>query len=111
MCQSMWGDTAVSWEAQSAVNTAVGLLCLWNDSTFKVDRRICGRGFICLEGTWCNEDQKIYIINIYAPCDPENKRDLWESLKQIKNQNPCNLWCMVGDFNSVRNAAKIVGLS
>lgn len=76
-----------------------------------MDWRVCGRGFILLEGTWNNEDQKICIINIYAPCDTQNKRELWESLKQLKNLDPNRLWCMVGDFNSVRNAAERVGIS
>ena len=40
MCQSLWGDSDVSWEIQPASNTAGGLLCLWSDKSFKVDRRV-----------------------------------------------------------------------
>lgn len=28
MCQALWGDPAVSWEMQPAVNLAGGLLCM-----------------------------------------------------------------------------------
>ena len=30
MCQALWGDLEVNWEAQSASNTAGGVLCIWN---------------------------------------------------------------------------------
>lgn len=111
MCQSLWGDNDVTWELQPAINTTGGLLCLWSEESFNVERRVSGRGFILLEGVWRKEAQKVFIVNIYAPCDSHNKRILWESLKQIKDQNPRSLWCMLGDFNSVRNASERVGIS
>lgn len=52
MCQALWGDIEVSWESQPAINTAEGLLCMWNEQLFKVEQRINERGFILLEGVW-----------------------------------------------------------
>lgn len=52
MCQALWGDIEVSWESQPAINTAGGLLCMWNEQLFKVEQRINERGFILLEGVW-----------------------------------------------------------
>lgn len=52
---------------------------------FKVERRITGRGFILLEGMWIQEMQKLFIVNIYAPCEAAAKRELWLSIKQIKH--------------------------
>ena len=111
MCQAIWGDVDVSWEMQPASNTAGGLLCLWSENSFKVERKVSGRGFIFLEGVWTREAQEVHIVNIYAPCDIQNKRALWESLRQLKNLSPNGLWCLLGDFDSVRNPSERVGIS
>lgn len=86
-------------------------MCIWSEKSFKVERKVSGRGFILLEEVWIGEDHKLIIANIYALCDPSSKRALWESLKQLKNLNPTGLWCLLGDFNNVRNPAERVGLS
>ena len=88
LCQIVWGDTEFGWDFQPAINTAGGLLCILNEQTFKVDQRVRGRGFILLQGTWIQENQKAYITNIYSPCDSHNKRELWDSLKQLRQQDP-----------------------
>lgn len=85
ICQGLWGDPKVSWEMYLASNTAGGLLCLWSEKTFKMERRVSGRGFILLEGVWIQEAQKVHILNIYSPCDITNKRLLWDSIRQLKN--------------------------
>ena len=46
MCQALWGDLEVNWEAQSASNIAGGVLCIWSEKTFKLERRVIGSGFI-----------------------------------------------------------------
>ena len=89
----------------------VTLLKFGFTDNFNVERRVSGRGFILLEGVWRKEAQKVIIVNIYASCDSQNKRILWESLKQLKDLNPRSLWCLLGDFNSVRNVSKRVGVS
>ena len=83
VCHALWGDTEVKWELQSAINRAGGLLCLWNESSFRLDRKTSGQGFIYLEGIWVPDGQKVSIINIYAPCNMTQKRNLWEQIKQL----------------------------
>lgn len=107
MCQALWGNTELSQEIQPATNTAGGLLCIWNEQVFKVEKRVIGTGFILLEGVLTQEMQKICIINIYAPCDV-NKRALQESIRQIKNLDPSGLWCILGDFNSIKHPSERV---
>ncbi|KAH1238893.1 hypothetical protein GmHk_08G023471 [Glycine max] len=101
MCQALWGDSEVKWVAQPAVNTAGGILCVWSEKTFKLEKKETGNGFIMLVGKWIPEDQIVHIINIYSPCDIQSKRVLWESVKQLKIQNQGGLWCVLGDFNSI----------
>lgn len=85
MCQSLWGDAAVCWEMQPAINTAGGILCSWSEKTFKLHRRVVGNGYILLAGEYIKEAQPVNIVTIYSPCDLQNKRSLWEQVKQLKN--------------------------
>ena len=110
-CQALWGDSDLSWESQPAINTAGGLLCIWNEKVYKVDRRVTGRGFILLEGLWTQDLQKISIVNVYAPCEADGKRALWESIRQLKDLHPGGLWCILGDFNSIRHPSERVSTS
>ena len=111
MCQTLWGDPEVSWEIQPVINTAGGLLCLWNEQAFKVERRVNGRCFSLLEGMWIQENKRVFIVNIYAPCDIQSKRALWDSVRQLKNVSPARLWCLLGDFNSIKHPSERVGVS
>ena len=72
MCQALWGDLEVSWEMQPATNTAGGILCLWNENTFKLQRKIIGNGYIFLAGEWIRKARQVNIVSIYSPCDIQN---------------------------------------
>ncbi|KAL5127649.1 putative ribonuclease H protein [Glycine soja] len=111
MCQALWGNQNVGWEFLPSINSAGGLLCVWNEQVFKTVRRERGRGYILLEGVWTMENQKTYIVNIYSPCDNRHKRELWESLKQLRQQDPEGLWCFLGDFNSIRHHSERKGVT
>ena len=111
MCQTLWGYPDVGWDFLPATNTAGGLLCIWKEQAFKLENREVGTGYISLEGVWTQENQKTHIVNIYSPCDRQNKRQLWESLKHLKQQDPEGLWCFLGDFNSIRHHSEREGAS
>ena len=64
-----------------------------------------------MEGVWTLENQKTYVVNIYSPCDSQNKRELWESLKQLRQQHHEGLWCFLDDFNNVRHHFEREGVS
>ncbi|KHN47684.1 hypothetical protein glysoja_044684, partial [Glycine soja] len=66
LCQALWGDTTLSWEIYPAINSAGGLLCIWNDSI----------------------------------------RALWASIRQLKQLQTGGIWCILGDFNSIRHLAE-----
>ncbi|KAH1238822.1 hypothetical protein GmHk_08G023421 [Glycine max] len=92
----------------SASNTAGGLLCIWNNQTFRVERKATGRGFIFLEGVWVQNMQRLFLVNVYVPCDVHSRRTLWEDIKQIKSHNPDGNWCIMGGFNSIRDPSERV---
>ena len=64
---------------------AGGLLCIWNNNNFQIEVKTAERGFIMLEGVWMAEMQRVVVANIYAPCEIESKRQLWEKLYSRKS--------------------------
>ena len=88
---------------QPTNNTAGGILCLWSEKSFRLQRKVIGSGFILMVGKWIKEAQQINIVTIYSPCDIHNKRVLWDSVKQLKDSLSGGLWCILGDFNSIKD--------
>ena len=80
ICQAIWGDSTAHWDYVPSVQAAGGLLCLWNNSIFEVNRREQGRSFLMLEGTCISNNQRMMIVNVYAPCDLVGKKALWDDL-------------------------------
>ena len=102
MCQALWGHVEVVWELLPATNSAGGILCLWGENSFKLQRKISGPGFILMVGEWVQEAQIVTIVTIYSPCDINSKRSLWDTVKQLRQSMVGGLWCILGDFNSIR---------
>jgi len=74
MCQALWGDVEVCWEMLPANNIVGGVLCLWSETTFRLQSKLIGNGFIHLAGEWIKEAQHINLVTVYSPCDIHNKR-------------------------------------
>ncbi|KAH1199243.1 mRNA-capping enzyme [Glycine max] len=85
LCQAIWGSDEVMWEMQPANNSAGGILCMWTETAFKLQNKVIGNGFIFLEGECIRE------------------RILWDSVRQLKQASQVRLWCVLGDFNCIRN--------
>jgi len=45
-CQALWENFDCSWEFYPSVGPTGGILCIWNQASFKVESRIVGAGFI-----------------------------------------------------------------
>jgi len=58
MCQALWGNSEVKWAANPAVNSAGGILCIWSESSFELEKEVIGSRFILLEGIWKDDGQK-----------------------------------------------------
>lgn len=65
LCQVLWGDNEINWEMQPTTNNAGGLLFIWSDATFKMEK-VKGNVYIYLEGIWVDDGGKVNIINIYS---------------------------------------------
>lgn len=59
-------------------------------------------GFLYVKGRWKKDKTLIVIVNVYSPCDVRLKRQLWDEITGVRQQEPCRRWCVIGDFNAVR---------
>jgi len=48
-------------------------------------------------------------MNVYSPYSNNEKFLLWDDIVQIKSNESCALWCVLGDFNAVRYACERKG--
>ncbi|CAK8542576.1 unnamed protein product [Lathyrus sativus] len=106
---NMWSIVDKDWLAQNSVGNSGGILSMWNTTRISAFSSFSGKGFLGLHLAWNNHN--LVIINVYAPCDPADKRRLWRDLINIKNNYPDVGWIVGGDFNSVKNGEERKGLS
>lgn len=69
---------------------------------FCVSSSFEGSNFIGLEGVWEAHMQPCTIVNVYSPCNLEEKRVLWTELLERRRISSVASWCVAGDFNAVR---------
>ncbi|GKU97025.1 hypothetical protein SLEP1_g10208 [Rubroshorea leprosula] len=108
LCRRVWGTEDFDWIAKPSIGLSGGLLCVWNNKTFKKEEVIEGDHFIGVFGTWGEEGVPVYILNIYSPCELSGKRALWEELQNLISNRKGN-WCLGGDFNAVRSTEEWAG--
>lgn len=60
-----------------------------------------GNGFIRVTGEWGINRVELTLVNVYAPCEGERKQQLWTDLIDVMQARGGELWCVMGDFNSV----------
>lgn len=78
-----------------------GLLCVWNKNCFDAVGAFARNVFLCVEGRWNGGTTLISLINVYAPQDNTCKRSLWLDICSYLATSS-TLFCIMGDFNSVR---------
>lgn len=103
VCQSLWGNEEVEWIHSPAVNHGGGVLCFWRKGIFSVITSTCNLRWIGIKGRMKGRSEDCVLINVYAPCGLEGKRQLWDEIREWKMRNDADLCCIMGDFNSVRS--------
>ncbi|PNX67081.1 cysteine-rich receptor-like protein kinase, partial [Trifolium pratense] len=88
-----------------------GLLSIWNSKVLSIRRKLIRDHMIWLEGEWGEEKKLVNIVNVYAPCEARRKRALWLDLKELILSQREYRWCIMGDFNAIRDEAERRGSS
>jgi exonuclease III len=111
MCRRLWGDDKVAWSCNPALGRSGGLLTLWDGDKGKLLYSFQGQGFlgVCLE--WGQKKVRVLTLNVYAPCNFEAKKQLWVELLVAKRTYTADLWCILGDLNSVRDSSERKGVA
>ena len=99
--RSLWGNMYVGWEVLNAVNTAGGILLMWDKRILeKIDSLV---GSFTVSCQWkCLEDGFTWIgSGVYGPNLKGVRSYFWDELNLIRNRwtSP---WCLFGDFNVIR---------
>ncbi|XP_020233376.1 uncharacterized protein LOC109813582 [Cajanus cajan] len=102
LCAQLWGSTEFEWFASPSQGRSGGLLSIWNFNRGKLVFTFSGTGFhgVCLQ--WGVDAYRCVVVNVYSPCQLADKRWLWEDIIMSKRGFGSCLWCIVGDFNTVR---------
>ncbi|XP_076924162.1 uncharacterized protein LOC143586507 [Bidens hawaiensis] len=97
-----WGNNEFEWAVVDAIGRSGGLVSMWNPALFSVTHVTTNRNFILTVGNIKGVESLCCIVNVYAPNDLGLRRNLWNSLVDLKS-NFDGLWIFLGDFNDVRS--------
>ncbi|GLT59680.1 hypothetical protein SLA2020_324870 [Shorea laevis] len=101
--RAIWGRGDFDWVMKSAIGSSGGILCLWNQNSIKAQNKVEGFGFCGFEGQWGSEGVPCIFINVYAPCDKQERRRVWTELQVMLSNYNDRWWCIGGDFNAIRS--------
>ncbi|KAI5405622.1 hypothetical protein KIW84_052410 [Lathyrus oleraceus] len=106
---SFWNDSTAEWSSKWAVGRSGGILTVWKKNSFSLVASFVGEGFLGIHVLWSGIN--LFLVNVYSSCFIEKKRVFWARLVEFKSKFPEGLWCVGGDFNSVRVKAERKGIS
>ncbi|KAI5437241.1 hypothetical protein KIW84_023385 [Lathyrus oleraceus] len=106
---SFWNDSIAEWSSKWAVGRSGGILTLWKKNSFSLVASFVGEGFLGIHVLWSGIN--LFLVNVYSSCFIEKKRVFWARLVEFKSKFPEGLWCVGGDFNTVRVKTERKGIS
>lgn len=105
----IWGNGNYGWEVKNSIGRSGGLVCIWREGLFDVVHSFIVEGYVEL---CVNQNGRVvYMVNVYAPCNIEGKRRLWEDLLRQKNGRQSGDWCIRLAFNVVLSRRERRGVS
>ena len=101
MIHNIWENRFVGWEVLNAVNTAGGVLLLWDKREVdQVNSKVCIFSMSCRWKSLLNGFEWVG-TGLYGLNRDDSRSELWDELSKIRHQwsQP---WCIFYDFNVVR---------
>jgi len=71
---------------------------MWNNSKFEVSNSEYGYSWIGLYGKHVGSDFHCYVIGIYAPCNLQDRQQIWDDLCLLRSAFEVP-WIVPEDFN------------
>ncbi|XP_074352695.1 uncharacterized protein LOC141691841 [Apium graveolens] len=103
MKDAIWPILGHDWITAASLGLSGGLAISWNKSIiskiedFSTARWIWVRAKIIPQGNIFN------IINVYAPHSLSKKKLVWQQIKTLMTSRLGEPFCLIGDFNCIRN--------
>ncbi|KAL8473622.1 hypothetical protein ACS0TY_030457 [Phlomoides rotata] len=107
--REMWFDREFDWAWREVEGRAGGIISIWNRKVFSKISVWHIKGMLVVNGIWREDNAKVMIINVYAPCTVMEKEQLWDAIKIVLEQNEEVRTCVLWDFNSIREENERIG--
>ncbi|KAL8475034.1 hypothetical protein ACS0TY_031453 [Phlomoides rotata] len=111
VCRGIWGNRKCGWVSRQAICRSGGIATFWDVESIQCSSAWHLNGILVVNAVRTSDLADLCLINIYAPCNPRDKKELWGILNMVIDQNRDKLICLAGDFNAVRNEVERVGRS
>ena len=98
--KKIWGNQRMEWIHHPAENGSGGLIMTWNQDIFEAAGSLLTQRWICVIGKLIQDGFPCAICVVYAPNTARDRLQLWNNLRQFKQQLELPL-IMMGDFNEV----------
>ncbi|KAK7281475.1 hypothetical protein RIF29_09513 [Crotalaria pallida] len=108
-CAALWGNQDFEWDFNPSLGRSGGILCIWNKRKFGMTDIYKGAGFIAVKGVWYAGRKPCVIVTIYSPRILFDKRSLLAEILNLMNLCNFELWCVMGDFNTVKESSERIG--
>ena len=106
--RSLWGIPFLDWVVLDAVNTAGGVLLVWDKRVFeKVDCAV-RRYSVNILFKGVVDDFVWACSGVYGPNEDSQRGALWEELSRMHSRWNTT-WCVFGDFNTIRYPSERFG--
>ncbi|KAL6542758.1 hypothetical protein OROHE_010278 [Orobanche hederae] len=107
--QALWGNTDVEWKAKDAQGLAGGIWISWKVEKFKLTNCWMTNGVVGVEGEWRDIGKPNGVANIYSLYEVRGKVELCNDLSQKVSNSNISPWCLIGDFNEVKDFSERKG--
>jgi len=92
----MWGTNEVDWVENGVENNAEGLITMWRKCCFLLSNFINGKNYSIIEREWRIEEPiQITIVDVYNSDSLEEKRSVWEKVRESRTVQGSKTWCVV----------------
>lgn len=104
MKDSIWPANAHGWIESRAQGLSGGILLSWDTSLISKIDESSSKNWIHLRGNSIPESLTLNFVSIYAPQESTEKSQVWLEIQNIMSRHKDEPFCIIGDFNSIRNA-------
>lgn len=98
----IWPIANHDWLISPSQGLSKGLIISWDISRIRIVENQVSRSWIWIRGCLNPRSIVFNMVNVYAPQEITGKRLLWHDLSQLLNRRKGEPFCILRDFNCIR---------